>query len=90
MSDGPCAGVRVVDFTSVVSGPFCTQHLGDLGADVVKVEAPSGDFSRLAGGAPHAGLNGFFVQFNRNKRSIAIDLKSVEGARCSPSPKTSP
>lgn len=71
--------MRVIDFTSVVSGPVCTQHLGDLGADVIKVEPPLGDFSRLSGGVPHAGLNGFFVQHNRNKRSIVLDLKSPEG-----------
>jgi crotonobetainyl-CoA:carnitine CoA-transferase CaiB-like acyl-CoA transferase len=53
--------------------------LGDLGADVIKVEPPIGDFSRLSGGTPHAGLNGFFVQNNRNKRSIVLDLKSAEG-----------
>jgi crotonobetainyl-CoA:carnitine CoA-transferase CaiB-like acyl-CoA transferase len=78
-SRGPCDGVRVIDFTSVVSGPVCTQTLGDLGADVIKVEPPIGDFSRLSGGTPHAGLNGFFVQNNRNKRSIVLDLKSADG-----------
>ena len=76
---GPCAGLRVVDFSSVVSGPLCTQILGDLGADVVKVEALHGDFSRLAGGTPHAGLTGFFAQLNRNKRSLAVDLKTDAG-----------
>ncbi len=76
---GPCDGIRVLDLTSVVSGPVCTQTLGDLGADVIKVEAPLGDFSRLSGGTPHAGLNGFFVQNNRNKRSIVLDLKSSDG-----------
>ncbi len=63
-----------------MSGPVCTQHLGDLGADVIKVEPPIGDFSRLAGGAPHGGLNGFFAQYNRNKRSIVLDLKRPEAA----------
>jgi crotonobetainyl-CoA:carnitine CoA-transferase CaiB-like acyl-CoA transferase len=53
--------------------------LGDLGADVIKIEPPIGDFSRLSGGTPHAGLNGFFVQNNRNKRSIVLDLKAAEG-----------
>ena len=76
---GPCAGVRVLDFSTVVSGPVCTQHLGDLGANVVKVEPPIGDFSRLAGGEPRGGLNGFFAQNNRNKRSVVLDLKTEAG-----------
>lgn len=80
-SRGPCEGVRVLDFTSVVSGPVCTQTLGDLGADIIKVEPSIGDFSRLSGGTPHAGLNGFFAQNNRNKRSIVLDLKSSEGVQ---------
>jgi crotonobetainyl-CoA:carnitine CoA-transferase CaiB-like acyl-CoA transferase len=81
---GPIEGIRVVDFSTVVSGPVATQALGDLGAEVIKVEAPIGDFSRLAGGEPHAGLTGFFVANNRNKRSIVLDLKqpaAVEVAR---------
>jgi crotonobetainyl-CoA:carnitine CoA-transferase CaiB-like acyl-CoA transferase len=69
----------VLDFTNVVSGPFCTQALGDYGADVVKVESLVGDMSRSTSGPFHAGLSGFFSQFNRNKRSIAIDLKSEAG-----------
>jgi len=76
---GPIEGVRIIDFSTVVSGPVATQALGDLGADVIKVEAPLGDFSRLAGGQPHAGLTGFFAQNNRNKRSIVIDLKQPAG-----------
>ncbi|HIF97486.1 MAG TPA: CoA transferase [Myxococcales bacterium] len=75
----PCHGLRVLDFTSVVSGPFCTQVLGDYGADVVKVESLIGDMSRSTSGPFHAGLSGFFSQFNRNKRSIALDLKSPAG-----------
>lgn len=59
---------------------MATQVLGDLGAEVLKVEPPGGDFSRLSGGPSHAGLNGFFAQHNRNKRSLVLDLK-VEAAR---------
>ena len=76
---GPCAGLRVLDFTTVVSGPICTQALGDLGADVIKVETLSGDMSRTTSGPFHGGLSGFFTQFNRNKRSLALDLKSQTG-----------
>ncbi|MDE0885559.1 MAG: CoA transferase [Myxococcota bacterium] len=75
----PCDGLRVLDFTTVVSGPFCTQMLSDFGADVIKVESLFGDMSRTTSGPFHAGLSGFFSQFNRNKRSIALDLKSEAG-----------
>ncbi len=75
---GPCTGLRVVDFSTVVSGPLCAQILGDMGADVVKVESPGGDFSRHVPPL-RDGLAGFFAAFNRNKRSIGVDLKSGEG-----------
>lgn len=75
----PCEGLRVLDFTTVVSGPFCTQALGDYGADVIKLEGLMGDMSRSTSGPFHAGLSGFFSQMNRNKRSIALDLKSAGG-----------
>lgn len=75
---GPCTGLRVVDFSTVVSGPLCAQILGDMGADVVKVESPGGDFSRHVPPV-RDGLAGFFASFNRNKRSIAVDLKSDGG-----------
>ncbi len=76
---GPLAGVRVLDFTTVVSGPLCTQVLGDLGADVVKVEAPRGDSARRMGPPFRAGLGPVWVQFNRNKRAVVIDLQQPAG-----------
>jgi len=77
---GPCAGVRVLDLSTVISGPHCTQMLGDMGADVVKIEPPTGDPSRYSGGScPEPSFSPFFVQFNRNKRSVALDLKSEAG-----------
>lgn len=77
---GPCAGLRVLDFSTVVSGPMCSMILGDLGADVVKVETPRGDSTRLMGPPfKEGGLTPIFVHFNRNKRSIAVDLKQERG-----------
>lgn len=74
----PLEGMRIVDLTRVLSGPFCTMILGDLGADVIKVEAPDGDTVRNQG-AQKDGLSYYFAGFNRNKRSIVLDLKTDEG-----------
>src|SRR5580658_2307082 len=74
----PLSGVRVVDLTRVLSGPFCTALLADLGADVIKVEAPEGDSVRRQG-AIRDGLSWYFANFNRNKRSIRLDLKTPQG-----------
>lgn len=79
--EGPLAGVRVVDLSTVVVGPACTLALADHGAEVIKIEAPDGDLMRqLGGGARHRGMTGKFMNFNRNKRSVCIDLKT-EGGR---------
>jgi crotonobetainyl-CoA:carnitine CoA-transferase CaiB-like acyl-CoA transferase len=75
----PLDGIRVLDLSVVVSGPFCTQILGDLGADVWKIEPPSGDMTRRLGPPFVGGLTPFFAQVNRNKRSLVIDLKTPEG-----------
>ncbi len=84
---GPLNGLRVVDLTQVLSGPFCTMVLADLGADVVKVEPPQGDVARAWGPHPSApdvapgqdGYGGYFASVNRNKRSVVLDLKTEEG-----------
>jgi crotonobetainyl-CoA:carnitine CoA-transferase CaiB-like acyl-CoA transferase len=79
---GPLSGVRVVDLTQFVLGPYATQTLGDLGADVIKVEEPSGDRQRTNGKAPSSRTMGpVHVALNRNKRSLALDLKTEPGRR---------
>src|ERR1700761_5885346 len=75
----PLAGYRILDLTTFLSGPFCTQILADLGAEVVKLEAPDGDSSRLI--PPHfvGEDSAYFLGINRNKKSIAVDMKQAEG-----------
>src|SRR5919206_449401 len=77
---GPLTGVRIVDCTTVVLGPWAAQQLGDLGADVVKVEPPEGDTTRQLGPMRNPGMGAFYLAVNRNKRSIVLDLKQ-EAAR---------
>jgi crotonobetainyl-CoA:carnitine CoA-transferase CaiB-like acyl-CoA transferase len=74
---GPLAGVRVVDCTTVVLGPWAAQQLGDLGADVIKVEPPEGDTTRQLGPMKNPAMGAFYLAVNRNKRSIVLDLKQA-------------
>ena len=76
---GPLAGVRIVDLTSVMMGPYATMILGDYGADVIKVESPEGDVMRHAAPMRHSQMGAMYLQGNRNKRSIVLDLKKSGG-----------
>jgi crotonobetainyl-CoA:carnitine CoA-transferase CaiB-like acyl-CoA transferase len=76
---GPLAGVRVVDLTAMVMGPYCTQIMADMGADVIKVEPPAGDNTRYVSVGPEPGMGGVFVNVNRGKRSAVLDLRSTAG-----------
>ena len=72
---GPLTGIRVVDMTMNVMGPYASQILGDMGADICKVEPPEGDTLRGVGPSRSKGMGPYFLHLNRNKRSLALDLK---------------
>ena len=77
---GPLNGIKVLDLSRTLAGPYCSMILADLGADVIKVEPPQGDETRGWGPPFKDGLSAYFSGANRNKRSIALDLRKAGGA----------
>ena len=79
---GALDGIRILDLSRVLAGPFCTMIFGDLGAEVIKVEAPGGSDETRKWGPPFKkGISAYYLCANRNKKSITVDLKSEEGIR---------
>ncbi|WP_405182930.1 CoA transferase [Nocardia sp. NBC_01377] len=77
---GPLSGIRVIDLTAMVMGPYCTQIMADMGAEIIKIEPPAGDNTRFISVGPERSMGGVFVNVNRGKRSVVLDLRSDEGA----------
>jgi crotonobetainyl-CoA:carnitine CoA-transferase CaiB-like acyl-CoA transferase len=74
---GPLAGIRILDFTTTFSGPYCTLQLAELGADVIKIEAPGGDITRSLGTSREPGMASVYIAGNHNKSSVELDLKAT-------------
>ena len=75
----PLSGIRVLDFSRAIAGPYGSMILGDLGAEIIKIETPEGDFSRVSAGPTHKGENFYYLAFNRNKKDIVLDLLTKSG-----------
>jgi CoA:oxalate CoA-transferase len=76
---GLLSGIRILDLTRMLAGPYGTMLLGDMGAEIIKIEDSAGDFTRVASQITHDGVSAYFLSVNRNKRSIILDLKNPEG-----------
>lgn len=76
---GPLSGIRVLDFSRAIAGPYASMILGDLGAEIIKVETPEGDFSRVSAGPTHKGESFYYLAYNRNKKSVVLDLLTKSG-----------
>ena len=81
MKEGPLSGIKIIDVSSILMVPYCTRILADLGAEVIKVETLEGDNTRYIGPSVNKGMGAVFLNLNRNKKSISIDLKKDEGKK---------
>ena len=81
MKKGPLSGIKIIDVSSILMVPYCTRILADLGAEVIKVETLEGDNTRYIGPSVNKGMGAVFLNLNRNKKSISIDLKKNEGKK---------
>ena len=79
MNKGPLEGIKIIDASSVLMVPYCTKLLADMGAEIIKIEAIDGDITRHIGPSVNKGMGAVFLNINRNKKSVCIDLKSSEG-----------
>lgn len=79
MMDGPLSDIRVIDLSRAIAGPYGSMILGDLGAEIIKIESPEGDLSRLSTGPNHKGESFYYMAFNRNKKDIVLDLGTASG-----------
>ena len=78
--EGPLNGIRVLDLSRILAGPFCTMNLGDMGAEIIKIEQPGKGDDTRSWGPPFAGSEAaYFLGINRNKKSVTLDLKSDQG-----------
>src|SRR5208282_429961 len=77
-AEGPLAGLLVADFSRILAGPYATMLLGDMGAEVIKVESPDGDDTRTWQPPVRDGISTYYLGVNRNKRSVALDLRDAD------------
>ena len=79
MKEAPLKGIKIIDASSILMVPYCTRLLADMGAEIIKVETVSGDNTRYIGPSVNKGMAAVFLNINRNKKSISVDLKSADG-----------